>query len=322
MDAAQVSQLIDDRLRAVRAQVGPRLHAAFDALMQRHGWLRGDDPEYYLGLNSQPVLVTPLWLAEPRSLSDAALADVLAGSWLGYAAVRVQDDWMDEDLGEPAEAMMLAQAFLAAHTAALARVVGDHAGFWALFEEVWAGYGDAMLLEATLLGRDAVYGPAEEAAVLQRSRPLVLPSAALLAATGDWAQLPDLEELVARSVRAAQTFNDAMDAREDLRGGRFTPAVRRFGGLDGEGALMRQLIVDGGLDTLFGESRDDLNAACGAALRLGATGARSWFDARIGMMQQALTAALTQFFAHLLGGTQQNTSDESAGADPSRGDTP
>jgi hypothetical protein len=300
MDAASVTALVDDRLRGVRARAGARLHGAFDGLMDRHGWLRGDDPDYYLGLNSQPVLVLPLWLADAHPVDDAVLAEVLAASWLGYAAVRVQDDWMDEGLGEPAEVVWLGQAFLVAHQAALAKVVGDHPGFWALFEDVWAGYGDAMLLEAELLAPEATYGPDEEAAVLRRSRPLVLPGAALLARAGAWEGIADLEALVAHAVRAAQTFNDALDARTDLRQGRFTPVVRRFGGAQGEGELMRQLIVEGGLDALFAESQADLQAARAAADRLGATAAAAWLDARGDMMLAALQAALQEFFARLL----------------------
>lgn len=312
MRAECVSELVDRHLLRVRERVGARLQPAFDTLMRRHGWL-GSDPDYYLGVNSQPVLVLPLWLAAAAPPPADVLESILAASWLGYAAVRVQDDWMDEALGEVAEVMLLAQAFAAAHQAELARAVGRHDAFWTLFADVWGEYGDAMLQEVEVLKRASLYGPAEYTSVLRRSRPLVLPGAALLVAAGRFEELPALERLVRHAVRAAQTFNDVLDAREDLRGNRHTWIVRRFGGLDGEGTLMRRLIIEGGLDEVFAESRADLEAAAAAADELGCTEARPWFEARITMMEAARTAALTHLFAHLLGGA----SDEPHAAAPS-----
>jgi len=302
MTPAEVTALVDDALRAVRARCGPELHEAFDALMERHGWLRGEDPEYYIGVNSQPVLVLPLWLAGRHDPAPDVLADLLTSSWLGYAAVRVQDDHMDEGLGEPVATMFLGQAFFAAHQAGIARIVGPDPAYWDTFERIWADYGAAMLMERRLLDPTATLGAAEYDAILRRSLPLLLPSAALLHRLGLQHQLDDLQTLVFHAVRAAQLFNDAMDARDDLAGGRHTWIVRRFGGADGAGPMMKKLVLGGGIEELFAESSADLDQARAAALRLGLDDAADWIDRRKGMMKAAIDQALQALFARLLSG--------------------
>jgi hypothetical protein len=300
MTPSAITALVDDALLGVRARCGPELHAAFDSLMERHGWLRGEDPEYYLGVNSQPVLVLPLWLADRFAPPPDILGAVLQASWLGYAAVRVQDDHMDEGLGDAVETMFLGQAYYAAHQRALVKVVGDASDYWERFEDIWAGYGAAMLLERRLLRPDAALGAPEYDAILKRSLPLLLPSAALLHRSGAWEDMDDLTALVMSAVRAAQLFNDGMDARDDLRGGRWTWVVRRFGGADGEAALMRTMVLGGGIDTVFAESSADLDAAAAAARRLGLPGGVAWIERRQEMMTAALRSALDALFARLL----------------------
>jgi len=300
MTPAQVTQLIDAALLRVRERCGPELHGAFDALMTRHGWLAGDDPDYYLGVNSQPVAVLPMWLAARLEPSAEVLSAVLESSWLGYAAVRVQDDFMDEGLGDPVESMFLGQAFFAAHQSALARVLGPDPVFWETFESIWAGYGAAMLLERRLLSQNEVLDEAAYDAILHRSLPLLLPAAALLRVHGAWDELADLRQLVISAVRAAQLFNDGMDARDDLRGGRWTWVVRRFGGDKGEAHLMRTMVLGGGIDTVFKESSADLDRAADAARRLGLPDGVAWIERRQEMMQTALRTALEALFARLL----------------------
>ncbi len=302
MTPAEVTSLVDGALRAVRARCGPELHGAFDALMDRHGWLRGDDPEYYVGVNSQPVLVLPLWLAGRHHPPADVLADLLAASWLGYAAVRVQDDHMDEGLGEPVATMFLGQAFFAAHQAGIARIVGPDPAYWEAHQQVWADYGAAMLMERRLLDPSATLGAEEYDAILRRSLPLLLPSAALLHRLGLRDQLEDLRTLVFHAVRAAQLFNDAMDACDDLAGGRHTWIVRRFGGAEGAGPMMKRLVLGGGIEELFAESSADLDHARAAALRMGLDDAADWIDRRKAMMKGAIDAALAALFQRLLSG--------------------
>ncbi|MCO4774007.1 MAG: hypothetical protein KDA24_28500, partial [Deltaproteobacteria bacterium] len=198
------------------------------------------------------------------------------------------------------ESMFLAQIFFAAHQSALARVLGNDPVYWETFEEIWAGYSAAMLLERRLVHPHADCGEEEYDAILKRSLPLLLPSAALLRSVGAWDQFDDLEDLVLSAVRAAQLFNDAMDVRKDLAAGRHTWVVRRFGGAEGEGVMMRKMVLGGGIETVFKESSADLDRAKAAAERMGLPSASAWIDRRKEMMDSAIKKALQALFSRLL----------------------
>ncbi len=273
MTPAEITAAVDARLIALRDSLGPHLRPGFEAMVARRGWLTGD-PERYLDPASQPVIGLPLAVGRALGMDDATLLDAFESSMVGYAAVRIHDDWLDEGIGDedPHATALLAHALAARHQAATARVAGDHPAFWDLFATTWADYGEAMVLERDLLrGPDGGAGPYDAPAferVLLRSRPLVLPPAALLARGGAWDRLPALVALVAAVTRASQLLDDTLDVLEELDAGRMNHLVQRFGGLHGRKALLVGWAL-GGFASAMEEADSALTEAEAAAGDLG-----------------------------------------------------
>ncbi len=274
--AAGISALIDGRFAALGETLGPRLRPGYQALLARQKW-GAAHPGWYTAAESQPILVLVLQLASVLgdAVPRAAVEDALESAMIGYAYVRVQDDWLDEGVlaTDPETTALLADALFARHQAVTARTVGggDQA-YWDLFATTWAGYGDAMLLERELLrgpdGGAPPYDAAAFEAVLMRSRPMVLPPAALLARAGQLERLPSLERLVHEVARASQLLDDALDVLADFDGGSMNYLVQRFGGLHGRGALAAGMAL-GGFAITWEEADAALDSALGAARALG-----------------------------------------------------
>ncbi|HVE85061.1 MAG TPA: hypothetical protein VND93_19555 [Myxococcales bacterium] len=261
-------------IRAFRARLEPTLAAALDARLAALGVQGEADALHSFTRVAQPVVHLPLWVAEAaaargRPPAPAAIEAAVAAAVLGYLCAQVQDAVIDGEEAAPGRAMLLAHALFAAHGAALDRAAGPSPELSRLREEKWMAYAGALAVEARSSRGEA---PMDEAAfdgILRRSHPLVLPGAALLAAAGLWELVAPLEELVAWSTRAAQLFDDLVDAVDDLRAGRFTWVVRRLGGERGERALVRRLYLEGGFDEIAGEALSALASAEAAAGALG-----------------------------------------------------
>ena len=270
-----LSQGLNDHLRQLRKSLGPRLRPGFDALAARRRWL-SKTPGHYTRPDSQPVVLLALLVAESLAergvaLPESAVLAALEAGLVGYGAVRVHDDWIDEGVGseDPAATALLADALFSFHHAALARASAGapepvHTEFWALTARTWAEYGEAMLLERELLRGPAAgadpYDAAAFARVLLRSRPLILPAAALLARADRLELLNPLRELAHASTEAAQLLDDAVDVLVDFDAGRMNYLVQRGGGLGGRDALLLTWALGG-----FAEALDDVRRALAVA---------------------------------------------------------
>jgi hypothetical protein len=270
---------IQSRLREMRVRLAPPLVPAFDSLIERRGFLSDDIDTFFHPLG-QPIAAFPMWVAAAVGDDDQGrLLDVIEATVAGYLYVRVHDDRLDEGIGDPDDALFLADSFLVRHQVLLARHVGASARFWTLFEDVAGEYGAAMLLERSLLRAGAAYGRTEFDAVLGRSRPLVLPGAALLDIADRWEVLEPLRQFVHHAVRAAQLVDDVLDCHVDAAAGRHTWVVRRLQ-RDGGVAAMGRNLVAGELDEIVFEVLADLDAAAGYARSVGMADASEWLAAR------------------------------------------
>jgi hypothetical protein len=282
MDAGRIQAAIQARLREQRRRLTPELWPAFDALMARRGFM-SDDPAAFFHPLGHPIASFPVWVAMAVGEDDPAngvrLLDLIEASVSGYLYVRVHDDRLDEGIGEPDEALFLADAFLVRHQALLARHVGSSARFWSLFEDVAAEYASAMLVERSVMRAGSSYGPDEFDLVLRRSHPLILTGAAILDIADQWQRLESLRSFVHHAVRAAQLVDDLLDCQDDRAAGRLTWVVRRLDGEAGAEAMARALVT-GGVDEIITETLADLDEAQAAAGAAGLIEGQAWLDAR------------------------------------------
>jgi hypothetical protein len=197
----------------------------------------------------------------------------------GYLYVRVHDDRLDDDVGDPDLALFLADTFLIRHQALIARHVGTDRRFWELFQSVADRYADAMLVERQVLMRHSHYDGAVFERVLDRSQPLVLPGAALLSAADRWELLESLQSFVRHTVRSGQLVDDLMDCVMDLKRGRYTWVVRRLGGEQGREVMLSRL-VGTGIDEVVNDVLADLESAGAAAKAVGMPDAATWISTR------------------------------------------
>jgi hypothetical protein len=295
--AEQVHAAILERLDRLRAALAPELVAPLDDLLDRRGF-RTADPEALLHPLGQPIVAFPLWVAaslwEDRSPPTGTVLDIVEATVTGYLYVRVHDDRLDEGIGDPDEALLLAHALLVRHQVLLARHVGVSPRFWTLFEQVAGDYAAAMLFERRVARAGAAYGPAEFDRVLLRSQPLVLPGAALLEVADRWDRLDGLQRFVHHTVRAGQLVDDLLDCEADRAAGRLTWVVRRLGGEHGATTLARTLL-GGGIDAVVADVLDDVSAAERAATEIGLDEAQPWLAARRAGVEALRTTVLLRF---------------------------
>lgn len=179
---------------------------------------------------------------------------------------------------------MISTVFRTRHVSLLARRVTEET-FWDRFDEVWAGYANAMLLESQLNDPSNQFTPTQFDMVMARSQPLEIPANAVLSLKGRWGQAALITELVRHLTEATQIFDDFVDAPDDLAAGNHTLMVRRLGGASGERALRRRMIEE--CDEVLAEAADALDRALVVGAQLGLTELPSWVDARKTEMTRA-----------------------------------
>ncbi|WP_438028048.1 geranylgeranyl pyrophosphate synthase [Sorangium sp. So ce233] len=326
------------RLVALRGRLGGELGALFDELATRLRLFEGEPGEgYFSHPMALPVLELPLWVATrfgapapgagSQGLPTLAV-DLAEAAAVGYLHVRIEDDLLDEGLGEPGAAVLLSGALFARHQALLARSLPGGSAFWDLFEEVWFGYGEAMLLERRLHRGG---GPRDAEAfrrVLARSRPLVLPAAAALFALSRPERLAALEAFVSALAAAHQLFADLLHAEKDRAIGNATYVLARLGAQvepggdgpprpggaaraddeprrdpDGRGAtaLRAALFARGGFDAILEEARCELARAEDAAGGLELPEAVRFCKERAQYMTEIQRRVFLAFFSALAG---------------------
>ncbi len=268
------------RLLVLRGSLSSTLLGEFDHLMDRMRLL--SDPEAFSHPLAQPLLHFPAWVSaavDHGAGRGERLADMVEATVTGYLYVRVHDDRLDENMGDPDLSMFLADAFLIRHQALIAGHVGADPKFWQLFQSIAGKYAHAMLLEHEVMRPESHYDGDVFDLVLDRSQPLVLPGAALLSLTDRWELLAALQSFVRHAVRAGQLVDDLSDCLRDLDRGRYTWVVRRLGGEQGRDTVLRRLMGTG-IDEVLDEVMADLDAASNAALAIGMTKAIAWISAR------------------------------------------
>jgi len=303
-----------DRLEVAAGRMGPRLGGAWTRLSSR---LRLNDrqPGYFLHPLAFPILQLPTWAAQRAggALPEAAAlaADSREAAAAGYLHVRVQDDWMDEGIEEGAATALLSDALLTRHQRLLVGVAGDRPAFWERFEAAWLRYAEAMLLERALHDGEATYDQAAFDVVMDRSRPLALPPAAIWIHSGLDALLPALDDYVSHLSTSHQLFTDLIDAERDLAAGNLTWVIRRMG-ISDEGAedpeaslqqLRRALYLEGGFDAVMREARGRLEQAAEASRRMALPPASEAYLVRRG---ELMTTAQREVFQALFAGLHRS----------------
>jgi len=192
---------------------------------------------------------------------------------------------------------MLAGFLRTRHQALLAPWVSDRR-FWVRFESLWHGYGEAMLLERSLLDPRHRYDAKEFDAVLDRSQPLEIPGQAVLSIKGFWHLTDHIARLVRHLTRATQLFNDFVDAPADLEAGNYTWMVRRLGGLRGPRALRQGMVA--ACDDVVTEAEADLDLALAAAGDLAGREMVDWVEVRKRVMEEFSARLYETLFSNLL----------------------
>ncbi len=300
MQAPALRAAIRQRLATWGQGLGPTLQAAWSVLWQR---LHLDD-DYFGHPLALPVLELPLWLHEGdvrvRLRGVAAMLDAAESAAAGYLHVRIQDDLVDEgtaagDVGQ----LMLAEALVARHQRLCMQLAGAAPAFADLFEERWSAYAEAMALDAVLAATDGRLDDATATTLLQRTGPLVLPAAALAAPVAPDALVP-LDRIVALLARSHQLFTDAVDVDKDLRHGNQSLVLARMGADLGPEQVRRALYLEGGLDAIYADARDDLETARALVGQAGVPGLSDWLDQRLATMAQVRNDAFATLFSSLI----------------------
>jgi hypothetical protein len=296
------------RLSVFRERLGPEVGTAFDALAERLRLFFGHSGEgYFSHPLALPVLELPRWAAAGHGtmVAPSTLTNLAEAAMAGYLHVRVQDDWFDEQVGEPGAVMMLADALFARHQILLAREVDAGSAFWELFEEVWLGYREAMLFERGLHTSGEPYDAVAFGKVLARSRPLMLPPAAALFVADRPEDVRLLERFASALNAGHQLFADLLDVEKDRANGHMTYVLFRLGARMGDAcgadALRVALFSRGGFDAVVSDALDELARAQQAAEALAMPEAVHFLEERAQIMAGIQRKVFEALFSRLQG---------------------
>lgn len=283
----QAARKVLNRVFSQVSEMTPLVEPLAQALVSRHGYDVAEESDGPHGnVLGHPLLELPVWIDEATGsrLDAGTLDDILESSVWGYLSVRAEDDYFDGHWGDPHGAMALSGVCRSRHQSLLALHIPDER-FWSRYREVWDGYADSMLLERRLHAPDAAYGPEDFDRVLRRSQPLEIPANAVLAIKNRWEHAAAMTALVEHLVKATQLFDDFVDAPEDLASGNYTWMVRRLGGKDGPGALMKGMVTR--CDEVFDDASRELDSAAVIASDLGIELLAGWVETRKAEMTRA-----------------------------------
>jgi hypothetical protein len=246
-----------------------------------------------------PLFELPIWVDNAVAggpLSRDVILDICEASLCGYLSVRAEDDYFDGEIDDAGTTMMVAGVFRTRHQALMASLLSDPR-FWRRFEEAWFGYAAAMLLERRLHRASEGLADEEFDRVLDRSQPLELPAAAVLALKGKWHLRPEVGAMVRHLTKATQLLDDFIDAPEDLARGNHTLMVRRLGGDEGDVVLRRNMVA--WCDRVRAEADVELDAAARIAGSLGIVEIIPWVEKRRRLTEEAARRMFEALFARL-----------------------
>jgi hypothetical protein len=238
IDRQEIKIVVDRHLSEARKAMSPRVRRGFDSLL-RERRLLGPDPAPYFEALGHPLFELPVWVAdrlrnEGFHTPAETLADVLGISALGYLHARAQDDWLDGASREDPTLIAVAESLLPLCNRLLVNVVGSSSRFWAFYCEVLNDYAESLLHTDELRRCKATVSRSTFEDLLAQSKPLIIPSAALLDRADRWDLRPHLEEFVFSAVAAAQLFNDLTDIFEDRQMGHRTWTIEAIGDPDAD----------------------------------------------------------------------------------------
>jgi hypothetical protein len=199
---------------------------SFEGLLRERRLLTPDPAPYFQPLG-HPLFELPAWVAarlavEGVDMPDEVVSDVFGVSVLGYLHVRAQDDWLDGNAREDPALVALAEALLALSNRLLVPVVESSPRFWAFYAEVMTAYAGSLLRADGLRKGASPIRRSDFEHLLAQSRPLAIPTAALLARADRWDLLDPLEEFVFTATAASQLVNDLTDLYRDRTNGHRT----------------------------------------------------------------------------------------------------
>jgi hypothetical protein len=238
LDRHEVKLHVDRHLLEARATMLPRVGSAFDRLVQERGLL-SPDPAQYFGPLGHPLFELPVWVAgrlndEGIEIPRKDLSDLLGVSALGYLHARAQDDWLDSGSNEEPMLIAVAEALIALCSRLLASVVGTSAEFWRFYAQVMNAYAESLLDAVEVRRTDVPISRSTFERLLAQSRPLIIPSAALLDRADRWQLRDHLEEFVFTATASSQLFNDLADLYRDRRMGHRTWTTDAVGRSEGD----------------------------------------------------------------------------------------
>jgi hypothetical protein len=297
LDRPGIKVHVDRHLCEARELMSLAVRDSFDRVLRERCLLTAD-PAPYFGPLGHPLFELPVWVAsrlgqEGTDIPEVVLSDVLGVSALGYLHVRAQDDWLDGPTREDPTLVALAEALMAMCPRLLMTVVGPSDRFWAFHAEVLTAYAESLVYAAALRERGAPVRRSNFEQLLAQSRPLVIPSAALLERADRWDLLPALEEFVFTATAASQLVNDLTDLFRDRRMGHSTWTLEAIGAAEADG-LWTELTHpssgqhEGRIQERINEALSFHERSAGAAQVLTPRAADGWIADRRSMLEGLL----------------------------------
>jgi hypothetical protein len=288
LDRGSIKFHVDRHLRSALDVVPAGMRESLEGVLQERSLLMPDPAPYFEPLG-HPLFELPVWVAsrlgdEGTAVPEEVVSNVLGISALGYLHVRAQDDWLDASSREDPGLVALAEALMALSSPLLATVVGSSPRFWAFYAEVMTAYAGSLLRTEELRKGAAPVLRADFEQLLAQSRPLAIPTAALLDRADRWDLLGPLEEFVFAATAASQLVNDLTDLYRDRTRGHRTWTLEVVGASEAD-RLWTEVAWStseqaGRLQERIGEALSFHERSARAAHALAPTVAESWIADR------------------------------------------
>ena len=180
-----------------------------------HQFFGAVGPTYFSQRDAAPILHLPAWLR--REIPHGKLLDILEATALAYAAVRVQDNVIDEPESRGKTPLLLAANAWLWDAQALWSRHGD-AEFATRARTAWVVFSEQTEAERRqLLGSE--YSESDFLAHAQKCALAEVPIYAAMAASGDWSGVEHVAPLIHALAISYGRFNDVTGNERDLASG-------------------------------------------------------------------------------------------------------